>query len=190
MQWPFAIPLIIFEAATSLVRPDAHRPNLELSQFVLPLEGAQACWSAEYDDAYLVQHPQQSVASMSFGMEYEWQTDGHWEEGRDLFSYELKVGFRDGTRGRAVGNCLASLSGPLHCAVECDGGGVDISKSDDGSLTVDLTRHTYIRLRYCGEDAETVRLNAVPGASSFRLASVPRAQCPPVFKPDYDAGVD
>lgn len=186
MDWLTVLPLALMELSASLYRPDAHRPDLALAQFVLPVDGVRSCWKGEFagDD------PEQDVAAMSFGMMYEWQTDGYWEQGRDLFSYELNLSFRDGANGRAVGNCLASPDGPLYCAVECDGGGFDLAKADDGSLTLDFTRFGYIRLRYCGEPVETRKFTPRPDHGSFRLDPVPPDQCPAIHKPDYEAGLD
>lgn len=191
MDWLLVIPLALMDFSAAMDRPGAHRPDLALSEFVLPVIGSRACWKAEFEDSTPVTNPDEDIAAISFGMMYEWETGGYWDQGRDLFSYELNVSFRDGANGRAVGNCLASPSGPPHCSVECDGGGVEIAKADDGSLTLDLTRHGFIRLRYCGEDIEENRVfSGIGGLKSFNLKQVPPKQCAPIYKPDYDSGID
>jgi hypothetical protein len=132
----------------------------ELSDFVPTEDGASACWQRLYDEAHLAGHPDQQVTAMTLLMSYLTFEDG--SEGMHYFG--LDVALRDGRKGTTSGGCWLS-EGVVRCGVDCDGGGLVLSRNDDGSVLADLEAYGYISLESeCGGgDGELESFPLEPG---------------------------
>jgi hypothetical protein len=118
----------------------------ELEDFVPAESGASACWQRLYDEAHLAGHPDQQVTAMTLLMSYLTFEDG--SEGMHYFG--LDVSLRDGRKGSTSGGCWLS-EGTVRCGVDCDGGGLVLSRNADGSVLADLDAYGYIRIESeCG----------------------------------------
>jgi hypothetical protein len=131
----------------------------ELSDFVPTEDGASACWQRLYE-AHLAGHPDQQVTAMTLLMSYLTFEDG--SEGMHYFG--LDVALRDGRKGTTSGGCWLS-EGVVRCGVDCDGGGLVLSRNDDGSVLADLEAYGYISLESeCGGgDGELESFPLEPG---------------------------
>lgn len=132
----------------------------ELSDFVPTEDGASACWQRLYDEAHLADHPDQQVTAMTLLMSYLTFEDG--SEGMHYFG--LDVSLRNGRKGTTSGGCWLS-EGVVRCGVDCDGGGLALSRNDDGSVLADLEAYGYISLESeCGGgDGELQSFPLEPG---------------------------
>ena len=118
----------------------------ELDDFVPAEAGASACWQRLYDETHLDGHPDQQVTAMTLLMSYLTFEDG--SEGMRYFG--LDVSLRDGRKGTTSGGCWLS-EGTVRCGVDCDGGGLVLTRNGDGSVLADLEAYGYISLESeCG----------------------------------------
>jgi hypothetical protein len=162
-----------------------------LKSFVGPEDGARSCWSRAYTDAHLVEHPNQKVTEMYFGLQHTETVSEDWPEGRTMYYYVLRAKQRGWSDfAEASGNCLATPDGRISCGVECDGGGVVVAHDDGGAVLVDLERSGFIRMLSCGADGERVVLRAGEDDKTFLLSPQPDDQCSEIVIEDPDAGVD
>ncbi len=68
--------------------------------------------------------------------------------------------------------------GKIFCGVECDGGGVFVTRREDGSLMVSFDDMWGIRMSdSCGEE-EGVEFKPGKDDKAFRLDPLPVSQCP------------
>lgn len=171
--------------------PQAGNTDAILSSFVRAEDGARTCWMAEVSPAQSSAERNRTAKSMALSMQTEVSPpDTDWSEGRTLFNYELSIGFTDGRRARALGNCLPHGDGAISCSVECDGGGVVVTHAETGAVSVDFAPFDGIRLNYCGEPGEALRFRPTGREARFVLQRRPEAECPAVAIPDWDAGID
>lgn len=167
------------------------RASDALATFVAPQEGAKACWAVTYDADFLAKHPNQQVKHLAMAMHYRREApESDGDETRLLALYALSVEFRDGRRGKALGNCLPGDGGAIWCGVECDGGSVDVRHGPEGSLILDLSRTKQIRLQYCGDAGEKIFLRASGDVQSYALTPVNRDKCPDISMPSLPANVE
>jgi uncharacterized protein YodC (DUF2158 family) len=143
----------------------------ELTSFVQAQEGAYKCWSRQYSDAHLAQHPDQLVTAMDFTLQFD----------QDFHFFELNATLRGGQTGQSTGTC-SEYEGVISCGVDCDGGSVDLSHDADGKVMLDLTRSGYIRMTdSCGEDeAGGFALEAGKDDKEFLLSPVGGKACKPL----------
>ena len=190
---PERLRIFAFLISTLIGFPEVHhlaRAEGKLMNFVPPGENAKACWAATFDGEQPSRQESQNVASMFLALQYRREKVPQDSQPRKLLFYSLDVTFLDGRKGTALGNCLPGEGEAISCAVECDGGGVDLILEADKALTVTLKRTGMIKLRFCGGDADTLTLQEKVHGSSYMLSALPSARCPEVVLPDPNAGVD
>ncbi|MET3925898.1 hypothetical protein [Devosia sp. 2618] len=121
----------------------------ELDSFIAPVDGASITWSRNYDAAHLAAHPDQLVTAMQLAVSYEIFDPAL--EGQ--VNFELQAALRGGKQGVTTGTCMP-YGQNMWCGVECDGGGILVSKRPGGSVLVNLANVGYIRMSEvgCGED--------------------------------------
>ena len=148
----------------------------ELTDFVPAEPGASACWQRLYDEAHLADHPDQQVTAMTLLMSYLTFEDG--SEGMHYFGVDVSL--RDGHKGATSGGCWAS-EGIVRCGVDCDGGGLVLSRNADGSVLADLEAYGYISLESeCGGgEGELESFALEPGLDDkqFLLQPAEAKQC-------------
>ncbi|ODT72222.1 MAG: hypothetical protein ABS75_05385 [Pelagibacterium sp. SCN 63-23] len=159
----------------------ASAPALAQAPVIEERDGANGCWRRQYDAAHLAAHPDQQVTAMSLALVYRDRADGY-----PYYAYTLDVALRNGRKGAASSTC-DPMEGKLRCSVECDGGGVDVSRRDDGNVRVDLEAVGYIVLTGgCGseEEEETFELTSGLDDKLFLLHAVDAKQCKAML-PDW-----
>lgn len=177
-----------FAAGAGTLKEDLEHDGL-LPTFVRPEHGAKACWARTYGAEHMAGLPDQKVAAMSLSLQFKREAS-RWSDERNMYNYHLDVRFRDGRKARALGNCLPEGDKGIWCGVECDGGSVDVYHAEEGAIVVDLEASGFIRLQYCGEDAERIVLRPGTADRQFRLLPLPEAECPEVEIPDMEANAD
>src|SRR5262249_54446993 len=138
-----------------------------------------ACFVRHYDADHLVRHPLQTVSAMKLLVTAEKLPE---DEMRN-YSFRLGVKFR-GRPGDfdSSGDCghpkaVKAGQSPLDCAVDCDGGGIEVDLSpDDKAAIVKLERIRIWRNNEPDEEAGT-SLTAGSDDHVFRLARAPLNEC-------------
>jgi hypothetical protein len=121
-------------------------------------DGESGCWRRDYDPAHLAAHPDQQVTAMALAIVYRDRGDG-----LPYYAYGLEASLRDGWRGMAQSTCHP-YGAVLRCSVDCDGGGVDVSRRDNGDVLVDLEAVGYIVLTGgCGAEEGEETFELTPG---------------------------
>lgn len=167
-------------AAGPVVAAPAPQPGFDpkLTGLVEARPNARACFRRDYDADHLAAHPKQTVSAIGLCVKVV-----HYQArngGRYRYDFELKVRLRGRAKLlTATGECGFSEAdpaivrhgaGPITCALECDGGGIDVEPDKaGGGLVARLDR---IRLSDgCGE--EGVELTGGADDRVFRLQRVP-----------------
>jgi hypothetical protein len=156
-----------------------------LVDFVRPVPGERVCFARNYSAAHLAKHPKQMVSSIKFFLTYfKHEPDEDEPQGYRSYIYRLAVQLRGrpGKTFKAVGDCLPG-DGVIHCSVECDGGGVQVSwRKKPETILVDLRETGHIRLASCGgeDEDDDDGLALLPGADdrTFLLTRTSKAACP------------
>jgi uncharacterized protein YodC (DUF2158 family) len=143
----------------------------ELTSFVQAQAGTYKCWSRQYSESHLAEHPDQLVTAMDFTLQFD----------QDFQFFELNATLRGGQTGQSTGTC-SEYEGVISCGVDCDGGSVDLTHGADGKVMLDLTRSGYIRMTdSCGEDeADGFSLEAGIDDKQFLLGPVRGKACKPL----------
>lgn len=146
----------------------------ELRKFV-PLEvGATDCWKAEFAEG--------QVSDMRFGLLVGGPAP-HDDPGILRYNFELEATIRDsGRKAESAGVCLDE-DGGIVCSPECDGGVARIKLLPNEDV---LVRARSIRMYFCGEEGEEVR---VSGDYLLAIAEEP-SDCAVVDIRDPEAGVE
>ena len=175
--------LALFLLAPVSASAQEAKPSALIGAIVPAEPEARACFVREYTDEHLKDHPAQTVAGMEFRL--TWHVF-EVEEGAEPFSdYQFYLGVRKrgGKKELTAGGPCMEQEGKIFCGVECDGGGVFVTKREDGSLMVSFDDMWGIRMSdSCGEEeaSEEAGVEFKPGKDdkSFRLDPLPASQCP------------
>jgi hypothetical protein len=155
-----------------------------LESLVEPRDGERACYSRTYDARHLAAHPRQKVTEMQFRLTYYvHEPDEYSPEGQRNYYFELRAklrGMKQHEPYTAAGDCMPSEdSKAVFCGVDCDGGGVYVTRRDTQRILVDLEQMGRIRMSLdCGEDEDAIELTAGEDDKSFLLTRQPDAACP------------
>ena len=145
----------------------------ELQKFVPLQMDATDCWKATFADG--------QVSAMRFGLLVGGPAP-HDDPGILRYNFELEATIREtGKTAESAGVCL-DQDGSIVCGPECEGGMADIVMLRNGDVAVHADN---IRMHYCGEDGENVRVSG-----DYVLDAADPADCPVVTIRDPDAGVD
>lgn len=155
----------------------------ELANFVPPEDGARACFARSYDAAHMAKHPRQTVAEMQFRLTYYvHEPDEFYPQGQRNYYFELKARQKGQSQIlTAAGDCFLADGGKaIFCGVDCDGGGVTVSRTGDaGKILVDLTTAGRLRMTVsCDEEEDAVELTPGEDDKTFLLTETPPAECP------------
>jgi hypothetical protein len=140
-----------------------------------------ACFVRHYDADHLARHPLQQVSAMKLLVTAEKVP----EDQALNYSFRLGVKFRDrpgdfdssGDCGHPKAAEIARGEAPLGCAVDCDGGGIDVELSpDDGAAIVKLDS---IRTWRNDQPDEEAGMSLTGGADDrlFQLARANLNEC-------------
>lgn len=145
-----------------------------------PGSKAYACFQRRYDTEHLARHPKQRVAAMNLLLTAE------IPEGEKTLSYSFRLGVKYRHRAGdfdSSGYCnhaIARANGDqigFACAVDCDGGGIDVAVSkDDKSAIIRLDRITVWDHNKPDEEAGEALL-AGADDKIFRLDRTDTSEC-------------
>ena len=133
---------------------------------------APGCFIRSYDRTHLAKHPNQLITNVRLAIRNR----------RDASLYRYEFALRVQVRGKSKilgteGTCKEEGASRLHCSVECDGGGIDLSIREDEAMMY-LDR---IRMASCGQDIDNIdKSEEVTGGMDdrdFRLDRAPMATC-------------
>lgn len=185
MRLPVAAPAFLalglgFAAQAKPVPPGEEG---ELLMFLPPSPGEHACFRHAWDAAHLAARPDQTVTDMEFRIAYfRLEADDNTPAGQRNYYFTLLAKRRgDAERLSALGICASLGPGKsIGCNVFDDGGGVSVSKGEDGAVLVDLGENGRIRLMADNGDAGPASFDLFSGRDdrAFKLEPVPAAQCP------------
>jgi hypothetical protein len=173
-----AAPMLPSSLAAQPVEPGKEG---ELARFVKPENGARACFTRTYDPAHLERHPDQTVTEMRFRLAYYMhEPDEYYPKGQRNYYFGLtaRLRGRPAVPVTAIGECRPTEDGKaIWCGVECDGGGVLVSRRDGGKVLVDLEATGRIRMTEgCDEEENAIDLEPGKDDKTFLLAQT--AECP------------
>jgi hypothetical protein len=174
--------------ALTALRPAAAEPSSigGLVEILPPQPGKEACFTRRYDAAHLARHPQQRITRMTFMLRVSsYATEGRTQpaarlEERVYYQFGLAVQRRGEKRTlRTSGNC--SGDDKIRCAVDCDGGGVEIARSGE-SLLVTLDNERGIQMLGDCDGAKGVWIKAGVDDKVFRVDPAPAETCKALAK--------
>lgn len=172
----------LFQAAELAAQPVEPGKEGELASFAPPTAGARACFRRQYDQAHLGAHPRQQVTEMEFRIAYYiHEPDEFSPKGQRNYYFEILAKLRGQKQSlTAMGECTNAEGGDIFCGVECDGGGVNVKRTDGGKVLVDLESLGRLRMTLgCGEDeADSIELTPGKDDKRFLLSRLPDAECP------------
>lgn len=99
---------------------------------------ANICLVRHYDAAHLKSHPNQNVTDM---LVYIGKRKGE-QDGYVYYNINAQVKFRDSRQNWTFsGDCGHKVGevAPIHCGIDCDGGGYDVSLRSDKSVELKIT---------------------------------------------------
>ena len=102
-------------------------------------EAGYACFTRGYDKAHLASHPKQNVTSIMLLVKGSTDPEVRYNAGVD-FRFR-----KSGKHFQATGDCPsvtlnepASAPNALHCAIDCDGGSINVDLKDSDTVLVKL----------------------------------------------------
>lgn len=140
-----------------------------LNDLLQPIDGVSVCWEREYSMDHLSKHPRQKVTNIRFDLNYYNAEPDHSDQGEYAFSIAIQTRERSGSEG---GLCHTNAEGQAICAIDCDGGAIEVrnQSAEDGSIYLTLL-FGGLRLEECGND-EAFWLSAKPDDRVFLLHPV------------------
>ena len=174
--------LLLAPVATSAMA-QAIEPGREgaLAGLLAPDPGARVCYARTYTEEHLALHPAQKVTGIGFRLAYfRHEPDGFFPAGQRNYYFEMSAQTRDHAATlRASGECGPNGQG-AGCGVECDGGGVSVTRRPGDRILVSLGRDGWIRMTEgCSDEDGAVILEAGADDREFLLEKLPDSACPP-----------
>jgi hypothetical protein len=142
---------------------------------------SSVCFARVYDEAHFATHPDQRTRAMRMIV------TSRVEEGNRTYDLRLGVAFRNSSRKfETSGSCgsihgegdNAGEKGVVHCGVDCDGGGIDVSLRDQTAVRVAIPSGARLYRAGSSDEAPTSgRRNFGSDDKVFHLDRVDFAQC-------------
>ena len=151
----------------------------ELASFLPPEEGARICYRRTYSAEHLAKHPDQTVTAVEFRLTYyRHDPDEFYPQGQRNYYFAMLAKRRGEDRTlTAFGECVPGHDG-ISCGVECDGGGIGVSRRASQQVLLDLTGYGRIRMSEGGDEADAVELEPGKDDHEFLLTKVEDSACP------------
>lgn len=153
----------------------------ELANFLDPEPGARVCFGRVYSAEHLGRHPRQKVTEVGFRLTYfRHDPDEFAPKGQRNYYFSMSAKTRGSARTlKALGECGPN-GGSIGCGVECDGGGVSVTRRPGDRILVSLGEGGRIRMTEgCSEEENAVDLEAGEDDREFLLDRLPERACPP-----------
>jgi hypothetical protein len=148
----------------------------ELANFLPPKPGSKICYARTYSTEHLKKHPQQRVTEIGFRLAYyRHEADAFFPKGQRNYYFAMLAKQRGGSATlTAMGEC-APYGDRISCGVECDGGGVTVSRRPGDKILISLDR---IRMSAGCDEGDAVDLEAGADDREFLLSRAPDSECP------------
>lgn len=153
----------------------------ELAKVLKPEPGSRICFGRVYTPDHLARHPKQKVTEISFRLSYHrFPPDEMYPQGQRNYYFAMLAKRRGNDRTlTARGECSSDGTG-IGCGVECDGGGVSLTRRPGDKLLVTLGEGGWIRMTEgCDAEEGAVNLEAGEDDHEFLLSRLPASACPP-----------
>lgn len=183
MRFGFFAAFLCVLFAPSVAISQAIEPGQEgeLANFLKPVPGAHVCYGRVYSDQHLAKHPKQKVTEVGFRLAYHrFSPDQTYPQGQRNYYFAMTARTRGQARTMtAIGECGPN-GDSIGCGVECDGGGVSVTRRPGDKILVTLGPGGRIRMTAgCGdEETDSVDLEAGEDDHEFLLSRLPDAACP------------
>lgn len=168
---------------SALAQPVAVGEEGALAEILAPEPGLHVCYARSYDAAHLAGHPQQTVTSVLFRLEYyRHDPDDYYPKGQRNYYFSMGVTRRGSDELLATaGECVPGV-GTISCGVECDGGGVLLERKGPDAVLIDLEATGRIRMAACGDSEDEAGIDLLPGRDDkqFLLRKADAAACRPL----------
>lgn len=161
-------------------QPVAPGEEGELIDLLPPEVGRRVCYARAYSQEHLAQHPKQKVAEIQFRLTYyRHEPDDYSPQGQRNYYFEVLARLRGQTdMMTSTGECT-SYEGAIFCGVECDGGGVNVTRRPPDRILVSLAEMGRLRMTHGCDESDSVDLEAGEDDVEFLLTRTDDASCPP-----------
>ena len=151
----------------------------ELAGFLPPEEGARICYRRAYSPEHLAKHPDQTVTEVEFRLAYyRHDADEFYPQGQRNYYFAMLAKRRGGDRTlTAFGECVPGSKG-ISCGIDCDGGGVHLTRRPADKVLLDLTGYGRIRMSEGCDEADAVELEPGKDDREFLLTKIEDSACP------------
>lgn len=166
-------------AASAVGQPITPGEEGALAKFLPPEPGRNICYARVYTAEHLKAHPEQTVTEMAFRLAYyRHEPDEYYKEGQRNYYFALLAKRRGSSRTlTALGECTPS-GDRIACGVECDGGGVVVSRRPPDRILVSLGENGRIRMSEGCDEEDAVDLESGKDDREFLLTRIEDAACP------------
>lgn len=184
MNRPFACAFILL-VAVSGGSPAGAQPVMpgeegELVNFLPPEVGRRVCYARVYSQQHLAKHPKQKVAEIQFRLTYyRHEPDDYTPQGQRNYYFEVLARLRgQNDLMTSMGECTPAGSS-IFCGVDCDGGGVNVTRRPPDKILVSLAEMGRLRMTNGCDESDSVDLEAGEDDKEFLLTKTEDASCPP-----------
>ena len=148
----------------------------ELAKFLAPEPGRHICYARVYSPEHLKKHPRQQVTEVGFRLAYyRHEPDDFFPKGQRNYYFAMLAKQRGSDRTlTAMGECSPD-GDRISCGVECDGGGVTVSRRPSDRILISLDR---IRMSAGCDEEDAVDVEGGADDREFLLSRVEDAACP------------
>lgn len=154
----------------------------ELANFLEPEAGKRICYARIYTPEHLAKHPKQKVTEIGFRLAYyRFPPDEFYPQGQRNYYFALTARRKGSARQLTARGECGPNGNSIGCGVECDGGGVSVTRRPGDKILVSLGKGGWIRMTEgCGDEEENaVNLEAGEDDREFLLSRLPDSACPP-----------
>ena len=153
----------------------------ELANFLKPEAGKRICYARVYTQEHLAKHPKQKVTEIGFRLAYyRFPPDEFYPQGQRNYYFALTAKRRGNSRLMTARGECGPNGNRIGCGVECDGGGVTVTRRPGDKILVSLGEGGWIRMTEgCDEEENAVNLEAGEDDREFLLSRLPDSACPP-----------
>ena len=182
----YAILLLTLAISAPAQAADDSVLQQEVFGHALSKDAGYACFTRAYDKDHLASHPKQNVTSIMLLLKGVTDPEVRYNAGVD-FRFR-----KSGKHFQATGDCPsvtlnepASAPNALHCAIDCDGGSINVDLKDADTVLVKLP--TGIAVSGAGTNADPPSGDHFGSDDQvFKLTRAPVVTCLPLGMEDED----
>lgn len=152
----------------------------ELANFLKPEAGKRICYARIYTPEHLAKHPKQKVTEIGFRLAYyRFPPDEFYPQGQRNYYFALTAKRKGSARLLTARGECGPNGNSIGCGVECDGGGVSVTRRPGDKILVSLGKGGWIRMSEGCDEGDAVDLEAGEDDREFLLSRLPDSACPP-----------